>query len=405
MNKKNRQHDLLQIISKLDISPTLFKNATEKYQSLAKYLQSHGLQADMYPQGSFTLGTIIRPLQKNNMSYDLDFICQVKGNRNTIKPSNLRNSIENVLKSSNLYEGKLQIWEECFTIEYSNINGFNFSIDIVPAVDEDIENKLKLLALSHNPNLLNTAIVIPKCNNQKIYRWITSNPKGYIQWFKEINEPFKNVIENQYRYKLYNEYSELYSSIEEVPSDMIRTSLQRVIQILKRHRDIFYSRIENGAELKPISAIITTLVANFAINVNPNISVFEFLNYVLNELCIYSNHMSMSESTFESTYPNNHIIIKTNGNWIIENPANPKDNLADKWNSDNRIPKTFFKWISKVKEQLIDSLEYPDDQVFRSSVENAFGYDIVNHTWQNKYIHQTPNPLSSANPSKPWKRK
>ncbi len=405
MNKQNRQHDLLQIISNLDISPTLFKNATEKYQNLAKYLQFHGLQADMYPQGSFTLGTVIRPFKKNNMGYDLDFICQIKGNRDTINPSNLRNKIKKVLKSSDLYGGKLQIWDECFTIEYSNISGFNFSIDIVPAVDESITNKLNLLALSHHPNLLNTAIVIPKCNNQKIYRWITSNPKGYIQWFQEINEPFKNVIENEYRNELYHQYNELYSSIEEIPSDMIRTPLQRVIQILKRHRDIFYSRIENGNDIKPISAIINTLVANIAINVDPHISVFEFLNYVVNELSIYSNHMVMSEISFESIHPNNHIITKTNGKWKIENPANPKDNLADKWNSDNRIPKTFFKWISKVKEQLIDSLKFSNDQAFRSSIENAFGYEIVNHEWQNKYINQAPKPLSTTNISKPWRRK
>lgn len=61
MNTFERQKDILSIIEKLDISPTLFKNATEKYKALAKYLNDNGLEADMYPQGSFAIGTVVRP--------------------------------------------------------------------------------------------------------------------------------------------------------------------------------------------------------------------------------------------------------------------------------------------------------------------------------------------------------
>lgn len=65
MNTFERQKDILSIIEKLDISPTLFKNATEKYKALAKYLNDNGLEADMYPQGSFAIGTVVRPNVKN----------------------------------------------------------------------------------------------------------------------------------------------------------------------------------------------------------------------------------------------------------------------------------------------------------------------------------------------------
>ena len=37
----------------------MLKNAHDKYISLARYLESHGIEADMYPQGSFALGTAV----------------------------------------------------------------------------------------------------------------------------------------------------------------------------------------------------------------------------------------------------------------------------------------------------------------------------------------------------------
>lgn len=86
----------------------------------------------MYPQGSFAFGTIVRPNAKDpDASYDLDFICQVKGNRASISPSELRKKIENALTSSGIYGGKLTVYEECFTVEYADINGVGFTIDIV----------------------------------------------------------------------------------------------------------------------------------------------------------------------------------------------------------------------------------------------------------------------------------
>lgn len=42
MIKKNeRQRDILRIIESLDITPSMYKNADEKYHALAKYLSHH----------------------------------------------------------------------------------------------------------------------------------------------------------------------------------------------------------------------------------------------------------------------------------------------------------------------------------------------------------------------------
>lgn len=60
-NTSERQSDILSIIYGLDISPTLYKNAVEKYQALGNFLNDNGFEAEIYPQGSFAFGIVVRP--------------------------------------------------------------------------------------------------------------------------------------------------------------------------------------------------------------------------------------------------------------------------------------------------------------------------------------------------------
>ena len=403
MKKLERQLDLLKIISQLDIPPSLYHNACQKYESIAKYLESHSLQAVIYPQGSFALGTVTRPYSKDKeRNYDLDFICQVTASRDDITPSELRNQIANILISSDLYGGKLTEYEECFTIEYADINDIGFSIDIVPATNESDSQKAELYALTKQPWLIDTAIAIPRHSRMKVYNWITNNPKGYCKWFSDINAPFAAASATSYRESLFKSHRDIYSSIEQIPSELERTSMQRVIQILKYHRDVYFSNISGGEDLKPISAIINTVVAQIAKSANPYWSVFELLQYVVNELTIYAQHQNLSLNDFTSKYGERSVFTRFNGIWKIENPANPKDNLADKWNENPEIPKRFFLWVAAVKDHLIDSLDL-DDETFRSKAETAFGYNVISKAWNTKYNSMRPKPVSTSAPARPWR--
>lgn len=79
-NISERQKDILTIIANLDISPTLYENANTKYKAITSFLCDYGINANMYPQGSFAFGTVVRPNAKNpSANYDLDFVCQVNG--------------------------------------------------------------------------------------------------------------------------------------------------------------------------------------------------------------------------------------------------------------------------------------------------------------------------------------
>ena len=92
-----------------------------------------------------------------------------------------------------------------------------------------------------------------------------------------------------------------YASIEEVPEEMERSSLQRVVQILKAHRNNYFSSSKRE-KMKPKSVIITTLVAEISSHLDANLGTFELLDKVLKELDIYSNRQIFTESVFKSNF-------------------------------------------------------------------------------------------------------
>lgn len=404
-NIPERQKDILSIIASLDISPTMYRNAVEKYKAITKFLSDCGIEADMYPQGSFAFGTVVRPNAKDpSANYDLDFICQVSGNRSDFTPSELRKKIESALTSSGVYGGKLEVYEECFTIEYADISGVGFTIDIVPATDETYENKNRLIKKSKSPKLIGTAIAIPKHNGNRNYSWLTNNPKGFRTWFDEINEPFLISSRAAYRRRLFEENRAIYSSVEEIPHELERSALQRVIQLLKYHRDVYYAKLKDGDDLKPISAIINAVVAQIASQHTPDCSVFELLEFVLNEFNIYAQQEKLTFKEFSQVYGNRTVFSRPDGKWYISNPANPEDNLADKWNQDGRIPMHFFRWVKAVRADLIESLQQENEQQFRTAIENGLGSMSVSSVLGKKYCSTTPpKPIVLQGAAKPYR--
>lgn len=402
MSISERQNDILDIIKNLDISPTMYRNAIEKYNHLTTYLEQHGYAVMMYPQGSFALGTVVRPIHKgDNASYDLDFIYQVSSPKKSITPKELRDEVEAVLRDSHLYDDRLVVNDECFTIEYADIGGIGFSIDIVPATAEDEVKKLQLKSESSHPELIDDSIAIPKSENNR-YSWLTNNPKGYRNWFTHINGPYAALNRDEVRKTIFAQNTSLYNSVEDVPSDLERSPVQRVIQILKYHRNVYYSKLPGGKDLKPISAIIGTLVAQIAEKQSPTMGTFDLLQCVLSELRIYSEHLTSEQSVFKQAHPGKELLTREGRNWVLRNPANPEDNLADSWNQNSRIAPTFFKWLTCAYADLISSLNLSDEE-FRARVAGAFGDAHVRRVWGKKYERTPTRTLTTTSQAKPWR--
>ena len=87
---------------------------------------------------------------------------------------------------------------------------------------------------------------------------------------------------------------------------------------------------------------------------------------MLNELNIYAQQEKLTFKEFTQVYGSRTVFSRPDGRWYISNPANPEDNLADKWNQDGRIPMYFFRWVKAVRADLIESLQQESEQIGRA---------------------------------------
>lgn len=387
MGDKNR--NLEEIIKKIDITETMAENAESKYKAVAKELCAKGLDVDIYPQGSFALGTVVRPFTEGkDVDYDLDFICEINQKKENTNPKEIKNSIGDVLINSGR---TVKEDDTCWIIDYANIqDNIGFKLDIVPAIQEESGIIRNLVAQGVLEQYANTAIAITiKKNN--VYDWGNSNAKGYIKWFQDINAPFLD-------YKKRERKGIFEATIEDVPNTTRKSNLQRVIQILKRHRDIYYYNImEND---KPNSAIITTLVARIGEFANPTLSLLELLEFVINELNTYSKLQIQDHSTFLIENVNKYTIRKKGNEWVIPNPVNPENNLAGYWT--DRTANQFFKWLIEVNKDLVVSRDY-DDEKYLVALKNGLGSKLVEQSLNElnlKNIGKAPVQVSTV---KPWR--
>lgn len=403
INKKQRERDILKLIEGLDIPQGLYEKAIEHYNAVATFLQKKGIESDIYPQGSYSLGTVVRPYKESeDAAYDLDAVCEIKLNKSDTTAKEVKKMVGDALKSDGTYRKMLQEeWDKCWTLEYADVNGIGFSVDIVPAVaEEDIVLKNNLETEGVDFTVYDSQIAITHKDGER-YTWKTSNPKAYQNWFKKLNESFvkaerqKLAKRRDGRLYVLNE-----ATVEKIPETQERSALQRVIQIVKYHADVYYTK-GNIKEYKSASVIVTTLIALLAQEADPSLEVFPLLSYIVGELEIYGENLSLTESAFAKRYENKNIIRRIGGQWILRNPLNPSENLVDSWNQEPRKAQYFFQWIRMLKKDYLTSLD-TEDEKFVAVLENNFGKDYLQKSLNiSAYARKDPVNISVA--SKPYR--
>lgn len=407
---------MLEEISKqLDISPTMYKLAVERYSSVSKYLEKNGIEANFYPQGSFRLGTVTRPIKNGEESdYDIDLVCQMFIEKTKTSPSIIKNAVGDLLKQNTQYKEILDDeGRRCWTLLYAEKDGIGFHLDILPSVGESTDIIQDLL-ISHKvrPIYVDSVIAITHKKDNS-YSWTSSNPRGYGDWFDEINKPFYSLIEKDAKKLLFENNRNIFASIDDVPTQLVRTPLQRVIQILKRHRDLRFNGHEYEED-KPISMIITTLTSLIVKNENcATVDPFTLLNFIVTKLAEYAELINNSNAKIAQQQ--NSIIKRdvTTNRWYIPNPVNPSENFADRWHeNNNRKAKAFFDWVKWVSTDLIGSLNNPDFAV--DSLKPILGSSVIEKVHakykaqfphdnnNNRHIPATPT-VNITSPGKPWR--
>lgn len=292
----------------LDIPLELDRRLTAAYEDLGAFLKQDAEElfrasAEVYPQGSRRLGTLVRPVEED-ADYDVDLVYRRDVARTSVTQQQLKESAGEQLKRYVQRKRKLDPANapslreggRCWTLEYDG-----FHLDILPAIRDD-------------EDLVPDGILI---TDRDLHRWQHSNPRGYARWFRNRTD---FDVE---RVKL---AKSLGVTVEAVPKNRVRTPLHRVVQLLKRHRDLVFAADD---DVRPASILITTLAAH-AYERQPDVE--SAMRGVLERI--------------------EHGIRREGGKWWVANPADPRENFADRWNEDRA--KAFSAWLVRVKDELGD---------------------------------------------------
>lgn len=349
---------LVSLADELDIPPGKYKQAVDRYTAVGDWLNDGDYEGvygdlDVSPQGSFRLGTVIRPLKDGKEAdYDIDLVCQLPLLRKSTSPGLLKNAVGNRLKENGTYRKMLdKEGRRCWTLLYAEEDGIGFHLDVLPSVPAD-EAVLKRLneSMVQYRYIQHAVDITEKDRGTGTYAWKTggSNPRGYALWFEDRNRAAFTLVEFSQKRMITEKYASVYASVEEVPNELIRTPLQRSVQILKRHRDIFF---KNNPDDKPISMIITTLAA---LAYNGETDLVSALYSIVDTLTGYHSLIELGSSS-----PG--LIQKVGGEWVIPNPVNPGENFADRWNErGSQRPQAFFRWLAMLKQDFDNAKEYRD---------------------------------------------
>jgi hypothetical protein len=304
-NRNAQLDDLLGIsIADFDIPDDVYRRAVDRYEDLGAWLSDYWdaspTDGIVYPQGSFRLGTVVQPVKPGD-EYDVDLVCRRDIAKTSTTQAVLKIDCGNGIGSYVATgpdgapirsEGK-----RCWTLHYP---GEPFHMDALPAIPDE----------EGTPN----AILL---TDRDLREWQHSNPIDYADWFYwRMREEFLQIRE------VFAKRME----VADVPRWRVKTTLQRSVQALKRHRDLYFSESPDD---RPASIIITTLAAT-----------------------AYIGGGTLYEVLADITAKMPGLVEVRNGLYWVANPVQPEENFADRWLSHPDRASRFFEWMAQVQEDV-----------------------------------------------------
>jgi hypothetical protein len=322
-----------QIAESIDIPDSAYEKAETRYKDLAdwfgrKEAHCNKFEPHIYPQGSFRLGTVVRPVHPDG-EYDLDMGCRLKVGiaKATHSQKQLKELVGADLEEYRTARGikeALEAKHRCWRLQYADV--LKFHLDAVPSIPETAARRRQLqdiLTLGGLPADL-AALITQTTNaitddrhwNYSIINedWRLSNSEGFAHWFQSRMKLAKVLLQNR-------ALEARAAQVDDLPAYRWKSPLQRCVQLLKRHRDI---KFEKDPEGQPASIIITTLAARAY---QGEADIGEALNRIL----------STMGSLVNRTSPR------------VPNPVNPAEDFADRWNnpasSKLKLEEKFWGWL------------------------------------------------------------
>lgn len=295
----------------LQLSKTQRDIAEQRYKGVTKYLSRPGgifenTGVDIYSQGSLRIGTTIKPLGRED--FDLDVVCHIDlASDETENPKELIGELYRELYKNENYRELLEPKARCIRLNYAD----EFHMDI-------------LLGCQDNTRC-HDCIKVP---DREANKWSPSNPNGYAKWFLMAAEESKLFLLEK---KATMDVRADISPIPPADSPFAPVPLKRVVQLMKRHRDLYF---EKNPEIKPISVVLTTLAGD-----------------------LYTGRISVADSMLELLQ----VILKTvqdeeskGKRLVVWNPTNNLEDFSEKWDKYPERYEAFKGWARTLRDEMVN---------------------------------------------------
>ncbi len=293
----------------LDIPVDIRDAAVARYEDVGNFLaETGGSRWSIYPQGSFLIGTVIRP-PTTTCEYDIDLVCHNQIDKDSVTQAELKERVGTMLgeyhefkTSTDAPDAPDDYFEKrrCWTLAYEALG---FHLDVLPSIpDPDLKKYLNGILLT----------------DTKLRPWQHGNPKDYATWFRHRSTEMLAKLEAKARD----------ANVAAVPDWTVRSTLQRLVQVLKWH---CYLAFADDTDDRPPSILITTLAAH-----------------------AYRGQDNLGNALVEVVERMPDHIERINGKWAVLNPAHEKENFTDKWNEpDTEYRRTkFMTWLDDIHRAL-----------------------------------------------------
>ena len=328
---RSKEEVLRATVDEISIPDHMDEKARSRYRSIGDWLNRDASSLKAFDphisaQGSFMLGTVTKPVGDRDC-YDVDLVARLAAmSTGMMSQAQLKAAfgveigayVQAYSMASPPSDGR-----RCWTLDYADEASFH--LDILPCVDAPQEFRARLLAAgvveAIGVSAATAVAITDKLSPDYEVRggaWPISNPRGYGHWFR-LRQAL--VLEEWRRAEL--AAGRIYASVEDVPNHELRTPLQDVIKLFKRHRDVMF----DGDEDRPISIIISTLAAT-----------------------AYQGQRTIAD-TLAWVLPRMGELIENRGGqpWVA-NPSYPLENFADKWAEKPRKQQLFAAWLQQANK-------------------------------------------------------
>lgn len=393
------ENTIMEVLAEaIDIPESTYEKAERRYKDLADWFGRGKsvcarYEPHVFPQGSFRLGTVMRPLNAD-AEYDLDLACELRNgiSKGTHSQEQLKGIVGSEVESYRNHRGIEEQKEEkhrCWRLLYKD--DIRFHMDILPCIPEEEHKRQYIKAAmtkSGSEEMLAETVArftVAITDDRHPYygrlsgEWNISNPEGYARWFELRMKLAQQFLEERILIAKA-------ASVDGLPTYQWKTPLQRCVQMLKRHRDVMF---QDYPAVKPVSVIITTLAAR-AYTGETNLD--DAVRSVLTDM----------ENLVSCGIPR------------IPNPVNPTEDFAEKWATREglsmRLEEHFWMWLeqAKVDFELVnfsDSMQFIAKQAtekFAVAPDLAKINNVVERVAPAAIFEtRTHNVVS---PAKPWMR-